>query len=287
MRAAVEDVLGDRIAGMSPTSGGSINESWRIELASGAPAFLKYRRGAPAAEFAAEAAGLRWLGEAGATRVPAVLGLGADPPWLALQWVEPGRTSAAGGERLGRSLAELHRAGAPAHGALPPRSPDRILRIGPVELPAVERGAWAGVYAEDRLLPLLRMARAREAIDPAGGAAVERVCERIADLAGPPEPPARLHGDLWSGNVHADAEGEAWLIDPAAHGGHREVDLAMLRLFGDPGERFFEAYSEAHALSAGHAERVSLWQILPLLVHAVLFGGPYGASAAAAARSYL
>jgi fructosamine-3-kinase len=115
---------------------------------------------------------------------------------------------------------------------------------------------------------------------------IERVCARLSELAGPPEAPARLHGDLWSGNVLADAQGRPHLIDPAAHGGHREVDLAMLRLFGGPSERCFAAYAEVAPLADGHEERIELWQLFPLLVHAVLFGGGYGASVARIARRY-
>ena len=113
------------------------------------------------------------------------------------------------------------------------------------------------------------------------------VDERIGELAGPPEPPARLHGDLWGGNVLAGADGRARLIDPAAYGGHREVDLAMLRLFGAPSQRVFAAYEEAAPLTDGHEERVALWQLFPLLVHAALFGGHYGASVERAARRYV
>ncbi|MFA9269514.1 MAG: fructosamine kinase family protein, partial [Baekduiaceae bacterium] len=117
-------------------------------------------------------------------------------------------------------------------------------------------------------------------------AAVEAVCARMASLAGPPEPPARLHGDLWSGNVHADTEGRPWLIDPAAYGGHREIDLAMLALFGGARPRVVAAYEDVRPLADGWRERVELWQLFPLLVHAVLFGGGYGASAARIARRY-
>jgi fructosamine-3-kinase len=120
----------------------------------------------------------------------------------------------------------------------------------------------------------------------AGVRAVEAVCGRIGELAGPPEPPARLHGDLWSGNVLWSG-GRPYLIDPAAYGGHREVDLAMLRLFGSPGADFLAGYEEVAPLAPGHAERVDLWQLLPLLVHAVLFGGAYGAAAERAARRYV
>ena len=114
-----------------------------------------------------------------------------------------------------------------------------------------------------------------------------RVCERIDELCGQPEPPSRLHGDLWGGNVMGGADGRAWLIDPSCYGGHREVDLAMLRLFGAPSQRIFDAYEEAAPLAAGADERVELYQLAPLLVHAVLFGGSYGAAAERAARRYV
>ncbi len=107
----------------------------------------------------------------------------------------------------------------------------------------------------------------------------------MADLAGPSEPPARLHGDLWAGNVLWSGRGP-YLIDPIAYGGHREVDLAMLRLFGAPGPRFLEAYESITPLAPGHEDRVQLYQLFPLLVHAVLFGGSYGTSAERAARRY-
>jgi fructosamine-3-kinase len=136
------------------------------------------------------------------------------------------------------------------------------------------------------LRPLARAARDAGALDASAVAAVERVCERISELAGPAEPPARLHGDLWSGNVHADASGRPWLIDPCAYGGHREVDLAMLRLFGGPPEATFAAYAEEAPLATGWHERVELYQLLPLLVHAALFGGSYGPAAARVARRY-
>jgi fructosamine-3-kinase len=159
---------------------------------------------------------------------------------------------------------------------------DRPLRIGPLRLPNDPAPDWATFYAENRLRPLA------EHLGSSGREAVERVCERIAALAGPPEPPARLHGDLWSGNVLWDRQGHAWLIDPAAYGGHRETDLAMLALFGAPQlPRILDAYDEAAPLADGWHDRVPLHQLFPLLVHACLFGGGYGARAGEAARSLL
>jgi fructosamine-3-kinase len=249
------------------------------------PQFRKTRAGAELADFEAEAAGLRWLRDVGAP-VPRVLAVEADPPAIVLERIGPGTLSPEGAERLGRELAALHRAGAPAPGALPPDSPDRVLRIGLARLPVEERSEWHAFYAGDLLLPLVAQARDRGTLDAAGAGTVESVCERITEVAGPAEPPARLHGDLWTGNVLAGADGSGFVIDPAAYGGHREVDLAMLRLFGSPSERIFAAYEEAFPLASGHRERVALWQLLPLLVHAVLFGGHYGSSAADAARRY-
>jgi fructosamine-3-kinase len=287
LTAALEEALGERIRSIRPVAGGSISDAFQVELASGGRAFLKSRAGAEPAEFAAEAAGLRWLAGANAVRSPRVLATGARPAWIALEWIPPGTLSAAGAEALGRDLAALHAAGAPAHGGLPPDSPDAVLRIGSVALEVQAEPEWPAFYAHRCLLPLVRAASDAGTLAGGDREAIEAVCARIADLAGPAEPPARLHGDLWTGNVLADSSGDAWLIDPAAYGGHREIDLAMLRLFGAPPERVFAAYEEAHPLGAGHGERVGLWQLLPLLVHAVLFGAGYGASAGETARRYL
>jgi fructosamine-3-kinase len=279
--------LGERVTAAAPAPGaGSINDAWRLELASGTVAFVKTRSGSTGVEFEAEAAGLRWLAEAGAVRVPSVLAVGTEPGWLALEWVEPGQVGGGGAEELGGALARLHDSGAEGHGVLPPGSPDQVLRIGPLDLPLGPAESWPGLYAERLLQPLARSARERDSLSADDAGAIEDVCARISELAGPAEAPARLHGDLWSGNVYGDAAGHPWLIDPAAYGGHREIDLAMLRLFGSPGSRLFDAYEDVHPLADGHAERIELWQLFPLLVHAVLFGGSYGVSAGRAARSY-
>jgi fructosamine-3-kinase len=287
LREAVGAALDDPVVAGEPARGaGSINETWRFELASGSLAFVKTRAGSSGVEFEAEAAALRWLADAEAVRVPEALSVGTDPGWLALEWVEPGRASADAAEGLGRELAALHRAGADAHGALPPGSPDQVLRIGPLELACGPAESWPAFYATRFLEPLAAMACECGSLSSADAGAVADVCARIDHLAGPPEAPARLHGDLWSGNVHGDASGRLWLIDPAAYGGHREVDLAMLRLFGAPSERLFRAYDEAFPLADGHEERIELWQLFPLLVHAVLFGASYGKAAGRAARRY-
>jgi fructosamine-3-kinase len=280
---AAAHALGRRLAGARRVPGGDINDAWLVELDDGTRAFVKTRTGARPGEYATEAAGLRWLGAVeGGLAVPEVLA--AEDAFLALSWIDEGRLDAAGEEELGRGLARVHAAGAPAFGAPPPGAPDGGLRLGAVELPAATAADWPAFYAEHRLAPLVRAAQDRGALPSGGAAVIEAVIERLPELAGAPEPPARLHGDLWSGNVLAGRDGRPRLIDPAAYGGHREIDLAMLQLFGAPSPRTLAAYAEVHPLAPGHEERVPLWQLLPLLVHAVLFGGGYGASAVRAAQ---
>jgi fructosamine-3-kinase len=261
--------------------GGDINDAFHVLLADGTEAFVKTRPDALAGEYAAEAAGLRWLAEPGALRTPRVVAV--DDRYLALEWLTAGGLTAEGAEELGRGLALTHDAGAPGFGAF---GTEGSSRLGSLLLPNEPAADWPSFYAERRLRPLARLAEKRDALSRAGIAAVERVCGRLPELCGPEEPPARLHGDLWSGNVMADAAGRPWLIDPSAYGGHREVDLAMLRLFGAPPGRVFAAYDEIAPPAEGREERVELYQLLPLLVHAVLFGGSYGAAAERAARRY-
>jgi fructosamine-3-kinase len=214
-----------------------------------------------------EAAGLRWLAEAGA-RVPAILV--DEPGRLVLQTIPRGRLTPAGEEDLGRMLATVHRAGADRFGTLP--APGRFF-VGRCELDSPVGDDWNVYYLEHRCLPLARRLGLEQDV-----AAVR--------VDAPVEPVARLHGDLWSGNVLADRDGKAWLIDPAAYGGHREVDLAMLDLFGSIPARTAAAYHELYPLADGWRGRIRLWQLFPLLVHAVLFGGGYVGEALAAARAY-
>ncbi|MEU6807853.1 fructosamine kinase family protein [Streptomyces sp. NPDC046831] len=230
----------------------------------------------------AEAAGLRWLAGAGTVRVPAVLG--HDGRWLVTERVATGRPGAEAAFRFGRGLAALHAAGAPAFGAPPPGGPEDAF-IGLAPMRNVPGDDWAGWYAEHRVLPYLGRAVDDGTLRRAEAQVIERVLERLPELAGPAEPPARLHGDLWSGNVLWGADGHVRLIDPAAHGGHRETDLAMLRLFGCPSlDRVLEGYQDVAPLADGWADRVGLHQLFPLLVHAVLFGRGYAERAVAVAR---
>jgi fructosamine-3-kinase len=277
----VAAVLGGAVAGVTALGTGAGGAgTYRVSLLDGGNVFVKATDGQDADFLASEANGLRWLREAEGVLVPEVLG--ASDSLLVTTWITPGRATPEGAEEFGRQLATLHARGAQAFGA------DWPGYIGSLPLDNTEEEEWPGFYTRRRVLPYLRAAADRGAVDAKGVAAIEQVCARIEELAGPPELPARIHGDLWAGNIHWDTRGRAWLIDPAAHGGHRETDLAMMALFEPPYlDTIVAAYDEVHPLDEDWRERINLHQLHPLLVHAALFGSSYGAQAVAAARQYL
>jgi fructosamine-3-kinase len=251
--------------------------------------FRKARADAPPGFFACEAAGLRWL--AAADAVPVVRVLDVGPGHLDLERLHPARPTAAHARELGRGLARLHDAGAPAWGAGPPGW-DGDGFFGPLDEPlAMAAGRhehWGDALATLRLEPMRDALARRGRLPSALDADLARVADRLRSGALDPgdDVPARLHGDLWSGNVVWTASG-AVLVDPAAHGGHREADLAMLALFGLPFLEDVEAgYAEVHPLAAGWRDRRSLHQLYPVGMHAVLFGGGYVAQTAAIAAQW-
>jgi fructosamine-3-kinase len=275
-----EQLLGLSVVATTPVAGGDVSTATRLRLSDGRSAFVKTRPHSPADFFVSEARGLRWLAEAGGAPVPEVYAVADD--CLIMAWIDPGRASADAAEVLARSLAVTHRAGSDRFGA------EYNGYIGTAPLLNEPADTWAEFWVNRRMLPYLKIARDRVAIGAADTDAIEQVAARIEEFAGPAEPPARLHGDLWSGNIVWAADRPAHLVDPAAHGGHRETDLAMLALFGAPHlARILDAYDEEFPLADGWRERVPLHQIHPLLVHAILFGGSYGSRAGAAARSLL
>ena len=276
-----EELLGSAVVATAPVAGGDVCVATKLRLSDGTTALMKTLNNAPEGFFAAEADGLRWLASAGegGLGVPEVLA--ADEGCLILRWVEPGRPSADAATSFGRALAATHGAGAPSYGA------DRDGFIARLPLLNKTAPTWAEFYGQRRVLPYLKLARDRGRITPDEAIHVESVVARLPDLV-PDEPPARLHGDLWNGNVLWGTEQRVWVIDPAAHGGHRETDLAMLALFGLPHlPRVMDAYAEVSPIDEDWLDRAGVHQLFPLLVHACLFGGGYGARAGATAARYL
>jgi fructosamine-3-kinase len=210
-----------------------------------------------------------------------------DDHSITLERLEPARPDRAAAETFGRALAATHAAGAAAFGQ-PPDAWDGPGYIGRQPMSMQPDEAWGRFYAEQRMLPFARKARDLGHLSTAAYGRVERVAARlVAGEFDDDRPVARIHGDLWSGNVLFTADGVV-LIDPAAHGGHGLTDLAMLHLFGAPHlETITGAYAEAADLPDGWADLVGLHQLHPLLVHAVSHGPSYGAETGRIAERYL
>ncbi len=266
----------------TPVSGGDIALAYRLETASG-PLFLKTKPNATPDLFEREATGLTALRE----QAPPGLGIPevirADATGLVLEWIDQGRPGRSTEEDLGRLLAGLHRATHPNFGAI-----DGALAgyLGSAQVDLTPTDTWVEFFLDRRVRPLTERAIREGRIDADALHLVDQLAARADELCGPLEPPALLHGDLWAGNRLVDTTGRNWLIDPAAHWGHREVDLAMMQLFGGFGADCFTAYDEVFPLTEGWRDRISWYQLPPLLVHAILFGGHYGYAALRVLRGY-
>lgn len=262
----------------TPVPGGDVCAAARLTLDDGSELFVKRRAEAPEDFFAAEAAGLRWLTVPGGPPVPEVIAVDAGA--IALQWIEHGEPTPGIAEEFGRRLATLHRApcagfGAPWRGYIATEPLDNA--------PPGADVAWLEWYRSRRIEPYLRASRDAGALTDSDVAAVEAALARVDQ---PIEPPARLHGDLHPGNVVWGVD-RAWLVDPAAHGGHRETDLATLRLFGGGRQldRILAAYQEVYPLAAGWQDRIGVHQLHLALVHTTLFGSGFAGLVRAAARA--
>ena len=265
----IESALGSRAMGVKTMGGGCISNASLIETEAGR-VFLKWGKPGefPRGLFAAEADALAILASGQEIRLPNVLGIReeeSDYGWLLLEWLEPGHASREGWEALGRSLAQLHRRKGESFGWHAPNF------IGSLPQANARSAHWPAFWRDQRIVPQLYKLGSGER------KRIEAMLAHVEELAGAgnEDGASLLHGDLWSGNVHALENGSCALIDPSSYFGHREVDLAMATLFGGFHERFFNAYEEEWPLLAGYEQRRHLYQLYYLLVHVNLFGWSY------------
>lgn len=248
--------------------------------------FSKIDPDVPDGFFEAEAAGLAWLADAGGA--PCVEVLNVRRGAIELEELHEIRPSREAARRFGERLARTHHAGASAFGAAPPGREAEAGFIGRRPMSFASYDTWSEFYPRERVLPYAEQAADRGTVSPEALRTVQRACELIeSGIFDDGAPPARLHGDLWSGNVLWTSSGVV-LIDPAAHGGHRETDLAMLLLFGAPFlDDILAGYDAVAGLPAGWHERVPMHQLFPLAVHAVGHGASYGMELERAAAAVL
>lgn len=271
LRTYIESEFNISITSAKPIGGGDIHHAALLKAGTGQLYFLKYNAGKRSAEmFRTEALGLAVLGASRVVAVPKVLGQGAERAYafLLLDYVAPGLKSRRFWEDFGSSLAALHGATSAQFGF----AHDNF--IGSLPQSNTRRDTWQNFYSEERLLPQMRLARRHNRLDVNDERLLENICKKISSIC-PDEPPALTHGDLWGGNFLCNTDNRPVLIDPAASFAHREMDLAMSRLFGGFDAVFYQSYEETWALAPGFDERMEIYQLYYLLAHVNLFEGGY------------
>jgi protein-ribulosamine 3-kinase len=254
---------------INTAGGGSINETYSLQIRK-RKYFIKLNNRVGRDFFKAEIRGLELLRNSGAVYVPDVVSSGEieSTQYLLLQYIDPRAQTAKFWEKLGESLALLHKNSSDRFGL------DHSNYIGSLIQENSYNDNWNEFFHCRRVLPLAMKARQNNLLNSAD---FDR-CLLLKDIyqkVFPEEAPALLHGDLWNGNVLAGSDGKAWFIDPAVYYGHREMDLAMTMLFGGFNPRFYESYNQIYPLTQGFNDRAGLYNLYPLLVHLNLFGEGY------------
>jgi len=276
-------LLGVSLGNWQSLSGGDFAQSYAAVVTAvtsahdnmlqpGTKLFIKTHKNPPPNHFTTEALGLQWLSASEVVNVPTVLGVSDDVPFLAIEWIEEARQrhgSDQAEREFGQQLARLHNSECTYFGREDRRT------TGSQGLPNEPMEKWSEFYATQRLLPLAELAATQHALDSSIIDDIESLSAKLDEFAPPGLKPSRLHGDLWAGNRLVDSNAQSWLIDPASHGGHREFDLAMMRLFGGFGQACFDGYQEVSPMEQGWQERIPLHQLAPLIVHAIKFGSSY------------
>ncbi|MFT3903741.1 MAG: fructosamine kinase family protein [Niabella sp.] len=250
--------------------GGDINRTWCVQTKS-KWYFLKINDANRYPDmFAREATGLNVLRGMSTLQVPEVLrhGIINGQQYLLMEWLNKDIPQPGFWDIFGEKLAQMHQIPQPFFGF------EEDNYIGSLPQHNERHESWKNFYANCRILPLIRSLYNSGSVDRNSVQHAERFCQRLGDIF-PAEPPALLHGDLWSGNFMATANNEAAIFDPAVYYGHREMDIAMTRLFGGFDKKFYEGYQATYPLAKGWEERLPFAQLYPLLVHAILFGGHY------------
>jgi len=274
----VEEQTGLRAGDASPVSGGDINRACKLQMNDGQLLFLKWNQQAPARMFETEAKGLQLLSAPNTGLfIPEAIAFGRN--WLLMEYLQTGPPGADAPEEFGRSLGRLHRSSNDDFGL------DHDNFIGRLPQSNRKHSGWHEFFISERIEPQIRMATDSGKFDRSINQVFKRFTLNTKNLF-PEEPPALLHGDLWSGNYAFTKNGSASVYDPAVYYGHREMDIGMTLLFGGFSSGFYRGYNEVYPLEKKYKSRVDVCQLYPLLVHANLFGGGYVQRSRSILKSY-
>lgn len=262
--------LNEKVKSATPVGGGDINKAFLVRTQSGSY-FLKYNDANRFPRmFETEALGLKLLKKPGTPRVPEVIAHGesGQHTWLLIEYIWQGSYGKNFWDDFGFALAQLHKNSSKSFGL------DHDNYIGSLPQSNKNHESWNEFFIEERLGKQLEMARKKGLLDNSLMQGFDNLFKAIPSIF-PHEPPALVHGDLWSGNFICDTHGKPCIIDPAVYYGFREMDIAMSKLFGGFASRFYEAYHETFPMAPGWQQRLDVCNLYPLLVHVNLFGGGY------------
>jgi fructosamine-3-kinase len=255
---------------LSSIGGGCINHAMKVETTSG-NFFLKWNDAKKFPDmFEEEAKGLSLLKAVNTIGIPEIIGTGEaeNYSFIVLEFIESGRREKNFWLDFGAALAHLHKHSSGLFGL------NHDNYIGSLPQSNLQKKNWTEFFIEERLEKQIAIAKNSGAINNSTVQQFNNLYKRLPEII-PEEPPSLLHGDLWNGNFMTGADGKAWLIDPAVYYGHREMDLAMTKLFGGFSEEFYESYNETFPLQKGFSGRADIHNLYPLMVHVNLFGGSY------------
>lgn len=293
MYQSLEDAIGDiwgqgvKIHSRQSVSGGDINEAYYLALSNGEDAFLKLNGRAADNFFAAETHGLKAMGDTGAN-VPQVLAYGSTVEgmrFLLLRYEKSFRPVKRYQSLLGQMLANMHLASTEIYtdGKMFGFYEDNF--IGATKQINSPKSSWIEFFRDARFGVQIKLAG--RYFDKDDNRLCQRLLEHLGDFLTEPRFPSLIHGDLWSGNVMPDRNGQPMFIDPAVYVGYHEADLAMTELFGGFSSEFYDAYHEIIPKESGYADRRDIYNLYHLLNHLNLFGGSYLASVKRILKRYV
>jgi protein-ribulosamine 3-kinase len=259
------------ISKVVPVSGGSINKVYRLQTSSTNSFLLKINSLYEyPGMFKLEQEGLATIQSTQTIAVPNVLLYSEteDESYLVMQWIEPGQYTRKASQKLGELLAQMHQHTSAHFGFATDNYMGSLIQSNKLH------STWNGFFIEERLKPMIKIAYEKNALGDNDILLFEKLFQQLPELFDE-EPPALVHGDLWSGNYLIDTNEVPYLIDPAVSYSNREFDIAMTTLFGGFDSSFYEAYHSNFQLQAGWKQRLNLWNLYPLLLHVNLFGGSY------------
>lgn len=269
--AAIRKIIGGKRFIINSLYGGDINRVYKV-IADQTSYVVKLN----AAEeypkmFEQESTGLKALSAVnGGVDAPEIVGFGRleNLQYLVLNYIAPGEDSNSFWRKFSSGLIAQHKTTASHFGF------EGDNYIGSLHQSNKKHTRWDEFFIAERMIPQIKLAQDQEIISPDEVKKIEAFFVEVPSIW-PEEPPALLHGDLWSGNFLVGKYNKPYLIDPSVYYGHREIDIGMSQLFGGFDPIFLDRYNNLFALEKGWEDRVKYNQLYPLMVHLNLFGRSY------------